>query len=148
MEKSEWLIDVKAEIDALKENATREELSRLDYNSFDPKHADHCVYGQLTGDCATPRAKELMDAACLRVMDFSGKFDEIDGDDTFTGIQQFINGANKGQGWSELGTSDGVVNYSRRYKYMSSLEAYIQLKGAKNKSIIQYLKGERNTLKL
>lgn len=147
MKKSEWLTDVKNEIDALKENATKEELSRLDYKSFDPKHADHCVYGQLTGDCATPRAKELMDIACLRVMDFSGKFDEID-DETFTGIQQFINGANKGQGWKEWEDLGGAVNYFRQYKFMSSLEAYIQLKGAKNKSIIQYLKGERNTLNL
>jgi hypothetical protein len=139
MKKSEFLEDVAHEINALMENATKEELNRLNIFDFNPTDIDNCIYGQMTGSCESMRAKDLMDTSCIKVFDIKGGHD-IEGR-TFTNVKSQINGANTGQTW-------GVVGQLRTYRYLSALEGYIQLKGAKNSHIINYMKGKVETLKL
>ncbi len=143
-----FLKDVKHEIDALKANATKDELAQLDIDTFNYRTQSSCIYGQLTGNCESNRAKELMNVSCKRVMHLVPKEDvwtgagvdtitnsDID-DETFT-----INGEYK----EELTWANGRTG---RYKYLSALEGYICTRGAKNKEIISYMKGEIDTLEL
>lgn len=48
------------EIKNLWVHATKEELARLDHNAINPFSIDNCIYGQLTGDCDSGRAHELI----------------------------------------------------------------------------------------
>ena len=131
--------DTLHEIEMLKQHATDEEKARLNFEDFNYESEYNCIYGQLTGRCDSPRAKELMDLACIRVMGLASGIDNIQNrnisDDAFV-----INGANTGQGWTENGY--------RKYKHLSALEAYIGTKRAKNKEILEYIKGNLNKLTL
>lgn len=51
--------EVTAELKHLKENATPEELARLNYETFIPFSSVNDIYGQMTGNCFSERAKEL-----------------------------------------------------------------------------------------
>lgn len=135
------------EIDMLKKLGTKKELGLLNFIEFNHRHEEKCIYGQMTGDCGSKRAKELMDKGCIRIMDINncelgGGVSTIDGK-TFTEIKGFVNGVNEGQGWRDY---DGYK--SRVYKHLSALEGYICLKGANTSGIIAYLKGEVETVKL
>lgn len=44
----------------LKEYATKKELERLDFNYLDPNTPHRCIYGQITGNCFNERAIELL----------------------------------------------------------------------------------------
>ena len=154
MKKLEFLQDVRHEIDMLKKHATEKELAKLDFDTLDYDTAKQCIYGQITGSCGSKRAKVLMDKSCIRVMDLKRYEDEGGAGTlagmTFSSISRFINGENTSQGWINEGLND-VHDYgglSRNYNYLSALEGYICLKGAKNKSIIKYLKGEIKELNL
>ena len=69
MKKSEFLADVRHEVEMLKKNATEKELGKLDFEDLDPHNAKLCIYGQMTGRCSSERAKILMDKSCIRQMD-------------------------------------------------------------------------------
>lgn len=151
--KKEFLNDVMFEINTLKELATREEIANLDFETFDPNNTRSCIYGQLTGNCQSVRAKELMDKACVRVMDLNNKIDVLD--KPFSSIQNYVNGKNEGQGWNDEGGKyvKGFIDLvfeegSRNFNHISVLEAYIALKDAKNGDLLKYLKGEINSLTL
>lgn len=133
--RASFLKDVEHEIRALKQNASRSELRKLDFYRLDPSSKSRCIYGQLSGSCDNERAKELMDSSCIRVMnlpegevDANGK--DID-DPRFT-----INGEYSGQTWKPS------MWGSRTYSYLSVLEAYIATKNANNKGILVWLRGE------
>ncbi len=147
MKKVDFLKDVMHEIDALKKNATKKELARLDFDAFDFSTVRDCIYGQMTGNCASARAKRLMDKSCVRVMCLDDGVRELK-ERTFTEISDLINGSNEGQGWVDDGGHFSFSGSSRNFRHLSVLEAYIMLKGSKNKQIIQYLKGEIETLSL
>ena len=138
--KADFLQAVMHEINMLKQHAAPEELSKMDFGKLDGGYATTCIYGQITGDCTTRRAKELMDASCIRVMDFNFPHRGIDIDDPHFNI----NGAYTGQSWSPF--EEGYDKTYRSYRYMSVLEAYIITKDAKNEEVIKYLKGEIDTL--
>ena len=60
---------VEKEARLLKENATVEELSKLNFDTLDADHRGHCIYGQMTGNCDSYRSLELMKDTCIdRVM--------------------------------------------------------------------------------
>ena len=63
--------DVFHEINMLKTHATKDELAKLNFDTFDYNHVQKCIYGQMTGDCQSKRAKKLMNLSCIRVMDWS-----------------------------------------------------------------------------
>ncbi len=134
--KKQFLADVMHEIEMLKKHATPEEIGRLDFGKFDPKIVYGCIYGQMTHNCSSPRAHALMDMSCIRQMNLpSGAWNLSDM--VFTKVVDMINGPYDKRTWS---TS------RRNWSYLSALEGYINLKGAKNKEIIAYLKGEIPTL--
>jgi len=150
MKKSEFLKDVKHEIDMLKKHATKEELSKLDFYKFNYKSGFQCIYGQMTGTCESKRAEELMGKSCIRVFESPSGVSSL-GESSFNEIKKHINGENKNQTWNV----DGLGNHwltgekkLRNYKHLSALEGYICLKGAKVNNIIRYLKGESDKLTL
>lgn len=55
------------EAKALKKHATKEERAKLDYENLDAEHYSKCIYGQMTGDCYSVRAHQLIGVACKRV---------------------------------------------------------------------------------
>jgi hypothetical protein len=149
--KAQFLNEVKHEIDSLKKHATKAELSRLNFRTFDPNFATDCIYGQMTGTCASRRAKQLMDKSCVRIFDTSSiGSDSLDDISNFNSLKKYINGKYTDISWREATAfSKSIGNeFGRDYDYLSALEGYIQTKGAKNKEILEYLKGERETLKL
>lgn len=151
MKKQDFLNDVEYEVKMLKKHATEKELDKMDFNKLNSQHPEFCIYGQITGDCQSKRAKILMDKSCIRVMDIGGGARDLL-KKTFLEIKKGINGKNNGQGWlNDGGDRDHVSLFgkgSRDYRYLSVLEGYICTKGAKTEHIIQYLKGEIETLKL
>jgi len=138
--KKEFLDDVMHEINMLKKHATKEEKENLDFLEFNPLYPTRCIYGQLTGNCANKRAKDLMDKSCIRVMSLEDGVDELR-NKTFNKIKNKINGKYTQQTWEDVADS-------RFYSHLSSLEGYIALKNAKNEQILQYIKGEIDTIKL
>lgn len=130
--KSEFIQGVKDEIEALKNTATQKELDRLDFNTFDPNHTRLCLYGQMTKGCLSNRSIKLIEKCCVRVV--SSAYTE-----SFNAIKSFINGPPKNL-IKERREGDII--------WYSSLEKYIVFNNAKNEHIIQYLKGEVETLSL
>jgi hypothetical protein len=59
MKKAEFLLEVKTELDNIKANATKEEIGRLNIESFNVNSPTRCIYGLMTGECFSNRAKEL-----------------------------------------------------------------------------------------
>lgn len=148
MKKSEFLKDVEHEVKMLKQHATLEELSNLGFNYFDPQSPTGCIYGQMTGNCTSIRANELMNKSCVRVWDLKRMYnDELlqnKGEElSFTKVKEFINGKFDNQGWSKWDEF-----YVRDYHYLSALEGYIGLKGSNVEHIFDYLTGKVDELKL
>jgi hypothetical protein len=139
--KETFLQDVRIEVEGLKANATQEEISKLNIEYFDADSKFGCIYGQMTGTCSSARAKELMDKSCVRVTKFS---DNVD-DKTFDVVAKKINGKYTSQTWEKT-WGNGI--YSRNFNHLSMIELYIFLKGASPKNIMDYLKGEVETLEL
>lgn len=137
-----FLKDVEAEVKALKKNATKEELANLDFEEFDPTNIKRCIYGQMTGSCKSPRAKELMDSACIRV--FNLGYTDIE-NAPVTEALKVLNGGYEGQTWNG-GMYEGM--FSRSFNYLSALEGYIATKNAKNKHILAFLKDRSRKIKL
>lgn len=135
--KKQFLADVMHEIEMLKKYATEEEKAKLDFSTLNPIHEQRCIYGQLTNDCTSNRAAQLMNLSCIRQMD-GGDAETFQGK-TFTNIAKNVNGEYDKRTWQSWG---------RKYSYMSVLEAYINLKSAKNADIISYIKGDLKTLSL
>jgi hypothetical protein len=50
----------KNEIRLLRQNATPEELQKLDFEQLSPTHPKRCIYGQMTGSCYSERAAALL----------------------------------------------------------------------------------------
>jgi hypothetical protein len=134
--KKQFIEDVKKEARALRKHATKEELANLDFESFNPIDEHRCVYGQMTGDCSSNRAHALIAKCCIRLVD---------------NLVFARNGRKLGKSINGKVESTNQLDATRKQgfmRYLSQLEAYIQMAGAKNKNLIAYLKGERNDLVL
>lgn len=132
--KKQFLSDVRHEIEMLKVHATGIEKNKLDFDDFDPQDPDCCIYGQMTGYCRSDRAKELMDLACIRVVenDMKNEFK------TWDRVKICVNGGYTGQ----------MYQNRTQFSHLSTLEAYIYMEEAKSEAIIAYIKGETSTLTL
>lgn len=135
--KAQFLEDVRAEVVALRENATKEELSELSVGLLSSNDTRKCIYGQMTGDCYSERADALLDKCAVRVMQAGT---ELSGRVAESSMIANANGPNDGH-FKNRSTLDAVT-------YFSALEAYIALQGAKNANVISYLRGETETLEL
>src|SRR5438477_135702 len=58
---------VKKEASKLKKEATKKQLSFLNFSNLDSGQSDRCIYGQMTGDCFNLLASELIKKCCKRV---------------------------------------------------------------------------------
>lgn len=102
----------------LKKYATREELNRLIFDKLNPIDNSNCIYGQITGDCYNSRASDLIK-----------KCTSVYYDNMYIG---------------SVVHSIDEVGYGERN--CSPIELYITLNGAKNKTLIDFLKGEIDSL--
>ena len=91
--KEEFFKDVRHEIEMLRLHATDKEKENLNFFGFNPVRPRRCVYGQLTGDCQSKRAKELMDLACIRLMNFEKGVDDDDTNFDYESSNFRINGS-------------------------------------------------------
>ena len=145
--KKKFLEDVAKEAEALKEHATKEEISKLSIAILDPTHSEKCLYGLMTGNCYSERASELIFKSCTRYFHNPGI---VFGNSrlNFSRIRQKVNGS----------SIDGVDNGRQLGKlrlgsvgdesYYSAVEIYITAKDARPKNLISFLKGERKDLVL
>lgn len=139
--REQFLKDVMAEIEGIKETATNEEKKRLDIDFLDPMRTDRCIYGLLTGDCMEARAREIMDVSCKRVWNLAG-------DGVYQNRYRFLDSVleNVNGDYESRRTWDNGKD--ARLTYLSALEGYIALNDAKNEEIIAYIKGDTDTLEL
>lgn len=144
MTKAEFLKDVAHEVKMLKKHALPEEIAELRFSEFDPFSKSRCIYGQMTGDCRSGRAVDLIMSCCKRVV--NNDFDTTghknpDGRNMalFTDVEARINGAP---------TRAHIFEGDSYIGYLSALETYIQMGDARNSNVISYLKGETKKLEL
>lgn len=57
---------VKEEAEKIKQHATPEELAKLDPEEIEGRSPTKCIYGQMTGDCNSKRAIELIHLCCQK----------------------------------------------------------------------------------
>lgn len=123
MKAIDFLELVHKELKHLKENATSEEISNLNFNLLDVLCPYSCVYGQMTGRYDSRRAIELKPCECFCFIS-----------DTMDTFREWLPKNNEYS--------------SEKENKFSHLECYIALKGAKNEEVIQYLKGEIDEITL
>lgn len=118
----------------LRENATKDELNKLNFIRLDPESKTQCIYGQMTGLCHSVRANELIYKCAKRVYNINRD-----------------NGWDLIQGAKLNGSPKKIEGYVNRIKlYFSPIEKFIAQKknnqGVNNKILVDFLKGERETL--
>jgi len=113
------------EANNLRNNATKEELSRLDFSNLNSQNSETCIYGQMTGYCFSKRANELIINSCKRV------YIHDDADI----YKSKLNGKPT----------------KNRDDYWSPIEVFIDQdinkKNGNNELLVKFLKGEINELK-
>ena len=105
----------------LKQHATPEEIKSLDLNTIEPNHFDQCIYGQMTGNCYSERAHELL-AKCA-IWPYSIELD------TYVKTQMGVTR------WIKFRKFDGGA--------FSPIEYYIYHRPDKISVLVDYLKGNR-----
>jgi len=119
---------VKEEAKKLRKHATREELYKLNFGNLVPSSQFSCIYGQLTGNCFSNRATDLIEECCDRVYERSSEITD-----------SAMNSAILGKSPKRL----------QRYLYFSPIEIFIhrpENKTTNNAHLIAYLKGETRKL--
>lgn len=122
--KKQFLKEVVAELDTIREKATKEELKRLDFNKFRFYKPENCIYGQLTGNCHSIRAAVIMPKSYSGITSINGNIEKINPID-----------------FSQLDTGRG--------RLFTALEQYLYIVDSdKHREILQYLKGEIKTIEI
>lgn len=132
MEKATFIEYVIAEIKAIRKYATKQEKSRLSIEDLNPLNPNTCIYGLMTNNCRSARAVILIRKCCKRVF----------GNHAF-----MTSNLEKDNAQNITGASCEVIK-EERLEYLSSLEHYICFDSAKNKEIIDYIKGNSEILTL
>jgi len=111
---------VTKEIINIKKNASKEALSKLDFETLNPKNSNHCIYGQMYDHCRTSNAVRIIKKCCSEVV---APMSSINSSNILFDVG-FIKA-----------TKYGYLSY------VSMLEKYIAIYPKQNKQIINYLKG-------
>jgi hypothetical protein len=135
--KKQFLEDVAKEAKALKEHAKQDELADLNFDELVPTDFSQCIYGQITGDCNSPRALALIEKCCTKYFVNNMTYIQNNG---MSAVKESVAGL--------VAPSNFKSNRGWMINYLSSIEAYIVTPHAKSKNLIAYLKGETNDLKL
>lgn len=126
---------VKKEALQLRIHAYPLELERLNLKHFDASLTTSCIYGQMTGDCYSRRAQELIQLCCEKVCKV-GKPTH-----NGVGVNDQINGA-----------PEPVESpFKRSYAYHSPTEVFVlnlkyEFDNKNLQILIDYLKGESDEL--
>jgi hypothetical protein len=146
--KAQLFEDVAREATLLKETATQIELQRISFYDLDPRYYTKCIYGQMTGDCFSDRAAYLIFNCCPRYFRSHSDDDDIIEDVTKSKaakLEKFVNGESVPGVKDSFGLkqirSHGDCHYS-------AIETYIMQPYAKNKNLIDFLRGRRGDLVL
>ena len=134
--------EVLQEAKNIKQHATPEEISRLDFETLDPTKLKSCIYGQMTGNCDSYRGIELIEKCAIRfVRDSSISYIRIEG---FERIQEHISGATVHDLYNKRPSRFDRGDVS----HYSTIESYIFLPYANNAGLIAFIKGEAETVEL
>lgn len=124
----------------LRKFATKEEKDRLDFMKLNSSSKFDCIYGQMTKNCFSVRAKELIEKSCSRVYSTSS------GD---TWEEYRLNGTPKGKYRREDGANN-LYPGEEKTSYFSPIEVFIargdNWKNGANDRLVKYIKGEIKTL--
>jgi len=122
----------------LRKYTTQTELKQLSFDKLDTQSRVACIYGQLTGNCDSDRARELMNKSCTRVYGRKNKY-------------MIINSNN----WWVATVKDCPVNgplteEMKRSYFFSPIEVFIDQprnkKNGNNEQLIKFIKGEIDIL--
>ncbi len=121
----------------LKKYAKKEELDKLDYDNLDGDCAYKCIYGQMTGDCESNRAYNLIKKCAIKVYNVTSDEDRIE--------TSVLNGKPK-----------NLKNYSDRLEhYISPIERFLffykssqEVKSTKIQKLVKFLRDETKELVL
>lgn len=131
---SQQLVDeVVKEATKLRDTATAEELELLDFDEFDPLDVESCVYGQMTSECTSRRAVRLIRSCATKILFAAGG--------TPCEASCSLEHCSKKDFESERRI--GIVSH-----YFSPIEIYIAQDEADSKHLIDFLKGNVDTLDL
>lgn len=148
MTKQALINNVTTELKTLLSLSSIEEIERLKIKHFNPFTRFTCIYGLLTGDCESKRAKSLIDVCSRReiVMPNSElthppslKFLEYSS--SYYPVKMY-----SGATWLEPRKNENTIN--RSYIYLSPLEFYIRIKGAEIGNIMSFLKQRTERLSI
>lgn len=133
MKKKEFFELVKHEAEQVRRRATPEEKARLDYATLQVLDCKNCLRGQLCGGDGpgylSERAEELMP-----------QYIEVDVEVPLSLLFGLYNGNRGLLNFREFSLQNGYADC-----LLNPLEIYILLKGAKNRRLVEYLKGKRET---
>ncbi len=112
----------------LKNNASLQELSNLNFNTLNPSYSNECIYGQMTGDCFGKRATYLIEKSCELVIE-----------DNIRLGHNLISDTVEPKGVS-------------RYLYFSPIEEFVYTvynrTNGNNERLVDFLKGKTDKLEL
>ncbi len=131
MKQKTFIKDVIKEIEALKENANKEQKTKLIFATFIPDKPEQCIYGQMTGDCWSLEAAELIEKC----------------NPGLTQVFSFIGDIS----WLKTYPKKEASKEKRqKYSYITLLEQFIVIEKYKkyNQNILSYIKGTTNILKI
>ena len=116
----------------LRKHTTVEEKEKLDFGNLDASLSDNCIYGQLTGNCFSDRASELIMKCAKRVY--------INKESEGLADQNILNGKPK-----------KPRNLFFGINYWSPIEIFIakvqrSSDSTLNERLLNYIKGKRRTL--
>jgi hypothetical protein len=134
--------DVRKEAEALRVHATKDERERLNMQDFNGNLQDGCIYGLMTGSCASERAHELIRACCSKYIINDGYSPSIMRDRKDIEIPVAKTSSPK------LARVRKVGEMGTTLKYLSAVEAYVMVPNSKDANLISYLRGETETLTL
>lgn len=135
---SELKILVVTEATKLKSAAADYQLSRLNFDVLDPVSPSQCIYGQMTGGCYSVEAFDLLNQCAIPYAESiitDADYDEYDYEDEALRIKRVM-----AKNFKRSKDSDHIS------RYFSPIEFYITLRQAKNNVLIDFLKGDRETL--
>lgn len=139
--REDLVADVLTEANNIKKYATTIEISLLDYFDLHPNHVNKCIYGQMTGDCHSPRAAELIEQCTPRYFKHrvipsfgcrTARMDRIAENVNGESVENFVN-----ERTNTLG-----------HTHFSAIEAYILLEDAKPGNLIHFIKSNAQTIEL
>jgi hypothetical protein len=127
----EFLKMVRVEATHLRDNATKEEKSKLDFDELMVLNVSNCIYGQMTGNCNSYRAKELYTKKFDSMVSFYAK--------DIGAVAKIAN---------PMTEKEKAVRSYRGFGQYTPIELYVTSLAANNEGLIKYIKGINKTLKL